>query len=174
MSAHNQWSWGGAKDGVKSTAACLEMLIRAAGGDGNVLLNVGPRPDGRIDPEQANRLAEVGAWLAKNGESIYATRGGPWQPTPGLVSTRKDKTVYVHVLKWPNESVKIPKIPAKVVSAQLLAGGKADVRETESGIEISVAPGERDATDTVVALKLDGDALKIPAVEIVTPASARN
>jgi alpha-L-fucosidase len=77
VSAHNHWAWGGADDGVKSTAACLDMLIRGPGGDGNILLNVGPRPDGVIDPEQAARLKEIGAWLAKNGESIYGTRGGP-------------------------------------------------------------------------------------------------
>jgi len=45
VSASNRWAWGGANDGVKSVAACLDMLIRGAGGDGNVLLNVGPRPD---------------------------------------------------------------------------------------------------------------------------------
>lgn len=57
------------------------MLICGTGGDGNVLLNVGPRPDDVIDPEQANRLKKVGDWLAKYGESIYATRGGPYKPT---------------------------------------------------------------------------------------------
>ena len=87
LSAHNAWAWGGTNDGVKPLSACLEMLIRGAGGGGNVLLNVGPRPDGVIDPAQANRLREMGAWLARNGESIYGTRGGPWKPTQAIVST---------------------------------------------------------------------------------------
>jgi alpha-L-fucosidase len=77
ISAHGQWAWGGARDGVKSLAECLDRVIRAAGGDGNVLLNVGPRPDGVIDPEQADRLKEIGSWLAQYGESIYGTGGGP-------------------------------------------------------------------------------------------------
>ena len=58
------------------------------------------------------------------------------------------------------------KTPAKIVSAKIPGAGKADVRQTESGIEISVAPADRDASDTVVALKLDSDASKIPAVTV--------
>lgn len=169
VSAHNHWAWGGAKDSVKSTAACLEMLIRGAGGDGNVLLNVGPRPDGVIDPAQANRIKEVGAWLAKNGESIYGTRGGPWKPAKEIASTRKGQTIFVHVLKWPEGAVLLPNIPAKIVGAEILGGGRADVRQTDGGIEISVAPANRDANDTVVVLHLNSDALKIPAVNVSSP-----
>jgi alpha-L-fucosidase len=166
VSAHNHWAWGGADDGVKSTAACLDMLIRGPGGDGNILLNVGPRPDGVIDPEQAARLKEIGAWLAKNGESIYGTRGGPWEPTPALASTRKDNRIYVHVLNWGEDPVRLPNIPAKIVSAKLLNGGKAEMHQAATEIEISVAPANRDARDTVVVLKLDSAALKIPAVAV--------
>ncbi len=194
VSAHNSWAWGGADDGVKSVTACLDMLVRCAAGDGNVLLNVGPRPDGLIDPAQANLLKQIGEWLAKNGESIYGTRGGPWKPTSEgvttgkdyvrqrkavlqdwkptseVVSTRKDKTIYVHILKWPDGAVTLPNIPAKIVSAKILGGGQADVRQTSSGIEISVAPENRDAFDTVVALSLDSPALDIPALAVESKA----
>ncbi len=164
VSAHNAWAWGGANDGVKPVSACLEMLIRGAGGDGNILLNVGPRPDGVIDPAQANLLKEVGDWLKRNGESIYGTRGGPWPPTQEIASTRKDKTIYVHVLHWPSGAVKLPTIPAKIVSARVLGGGRADVHQTESGVEISVAPENRRANDTVVVLRLDSSALALPVL----------
>jgi alpha-L-fucosidase len=80
VSKHNQWAWGGETDGVKSKEECLKMLINIAGGDGNMLLNVGPRPDGTIDREQAQVIKGIGAWLAKYGESIYETRGGPFKP----------------------------------------------------------------------------------------------
>ena len=59
------------------------MLVNAVGGDGNLLLNVGPMPDGRIEPRQVERLKEIGQWLAKYGESIYGTRGGPFQRGAG-------------------------------------------------------------------------------------------
>jgi alpha-L-fucosidase len=168
VSAHNVWAWGGEQDGVKSVSACLGMLIRAAGGDGNLLLNVGPRPDGVIDPAQANLLKQIGAWLAKNGESIYGTRGGPWKPSKEIVSTRKGKTIYIHVLKWPDGPITLPNLPAKIVRAELLNGGKAKFSQTEAGIEISVARKKRDATDTILALQLDSDALKIPELDIAS------
>ena len=165
MTICSQWSWK-PDDKMKSVGEVISILARTAGGDGNLLLNVGPMPDGRIEPRQVEVLKQVGAWMARNSESIYGTRGGPWKPTQSIASTRKSKTIYVHVLKWPNGLVKLPNIPAKIVSAKLPKGGKADVRQTESGIEISVAPAHRDANDSVVALKLDSDAMKIPALEL--------
>ena len=173
VSRHNAWAWGGTNDGVKSLAACLEMLVRGAGGDGNVLLNVGPRPDGIIDPAQANLLKEIGVWLAKHGEAIYGTRGGPWKPTKEIASTRRGKTIYVHVLKWPDSGgLQLPRIPAKILSAKLVGGGEVKFSQQELGVEISVAPELRDANATVVALALDSDAMNIPPVEVFSPAAS--
>ena len=132
-SRKNQWAWGGTDDGVKSLEACLGMLIRCAGGDGNMLLNVGPMPTGEIAPEQANLLQEMGAWLAKYGESIYGTRGGPFKPGDYGVSTRKGNTIYLHVLEWPDEALKLPAISAKVVRSRVLGGGKAEVSPDGGG-----------------------------------------
>jgi alpha-L-fucosidase len=170
-SRKNQWSWGGDKDGAKTFAECLEMLVVCAGGDGNVLLNVGPKPDGEIPPEQVKLIEEVGAWMARNGESIYGTRGGPFKPGDYGVSTRKGKTIYVHIRKWVGDSVKLPAISAKVVGSRTLTGGKADVRQTAEGIEISVPEKDRQPLDTIVALELDGRAIGIPAVEVPRPVS---
>lgn len=165
-SRKNQWAWGGKDDGVKSLEDCLGMLIRCAGGDGNMLLNVGPMPTGEIAPEQANLLREMGAWLAKNGESIYGTRGGPFKPGDYGVSTRKGNTIYVHVLEWPDEALKLPAISAKVVGSRVLGGGKADVRQTAAGLEVSVPETDRQALDTVVVLELDGSALDMAAMTV--------
>ena len=85
---------------MKSLRECLETLVRCAGGDGNLLLNVGPMPDGRIEPRQVKRLEEMGEWLKKYGETIYGTRGGPWKPGKSLASTRKGNTIYLHLLDW--------------------------------------------------------------------------
>ena len=166
LSSRNQWAWGGPKDGVKSLEACLNMLIRCAGGDGNMLLNVGPMPTGEIPPDQAARLREMGAWLAKNGESIYGTRGGPFKPGDYGVSTRKGNTIYLHVMEWPDEALKLPAIAAKVVRSRVLSGGKAEVRQTAAGLEVSVPEGDRLPLDTVVALELDSSALEIPALNV--------
>jgi len=164
ISRRGQWAWGGEKDGVKALAPCLLMLIRAAGGDGNVLLNVGPRPDGLIDPEQANRLKEMGDWLQKYGESIYATRGGPYKPCKNVVSTRKDNKIFVHILDWPEDTLKLPALPAKIVKSSVLTGGEVNVNQTDAGIEISIPTAARKEIDTIVVLELDQPAIEIEPI----------
>ncbi|HWX20771.1 MAG TPA: alpha-L-fucosidase [Candidatus Binatia bacterium] len=171
ISAHNQWAWGGTNDGVKSVSTCLNLLVNCAGGDGNMLLNVGPRPDGIIDPEQANRLRDIGAWLAQYGQSIYGTRGGPFKPGGYGASTYQGSTVYVHILSWVYDPVVLPAIPARVLSQHLIAGGAASVVQTETNIEISVPLASRQATDTILALELDMDASLIPPVDVPLPVS---
>jgi alpha-L-fucosidase len=165
VSAHNQWAWGGTNDGVKSTAACLEMLIRGAGGDGNILLNVGPRPDGVIDPAQANLLKDMGAWLARYGDSIYGTRGGPWKPTPAIASTRKGNTVFLHVLRAEGGRVELPDIPARIVSASLLGGGPIGFTQQNGRLVVNLPAALCDPLDTIVRLELDKPALAIPPIE---------
>lgn len=166
VSKHNAWAWGGDKDGVKPLSACLLMLVRSAGGDGNVLLNVGPRPDGLIDPAQASRLKDIGDWLAKYGESIYGTRGGPYKPSKSAVSTRKDNTVFVHIIAWPEETLKLPPLPAKIVKSSALTGGEATVKQTDAGVEISVPAANRQEIDTIVALELDKPAMEIEPIAV--------
>jgi alpha-L-fucosidase len=164
VSAHNAWAWGGEKDGVKSVAACLDMLIRGAGGDGNILLNVGPRPDGVIDPAQANLLKQIGDWLAKNGESIYGTRGGPWKPAKNFASTRKGNTIYLHVMKSESGRVELPALPAEIKSAALLSGEKVSASQKDGKLVMEIPAASLDALDTIVKLAVDRPALEIPAL----------
>jgi alpha-L-fucosidase len=151
---------------MKSLPDCLHALIRCAGGDGNLLFNVGPMPTGEIEPRQIGRLQEMGAWLARNGESIYGTRGGPWKSTQTLASTRRGNTVYLHVLQWPGASVTLPNLPVKVRSASVLAGGKATVTQTGDKLVISVPERYHQPVDTVVKLKLNGSAMEIAPITI--------
>ncbi|HSA03194.1 MAG TPA: alpha-L-fucosidase, partial [Candidatus Paceibacterota bacterium] len=165
-SRKNQWAWGGDQDGVKSADDCLRMLIRCAGGDGNMLLNVGPTPTGEIAPEQASLLRQMGRWLAQNDESIFATRGGPFKPGDYGVSTRKGNTIYLHILDWIDDAVRLPAIPAKVIRGRLLGGGTAEVRQIAAGLEVFVPESDRKPLDTIVALELDRSAIDLAAVEV--------
>jgi alpha-L-fucosidase len=79
----------------------LENLSNIVCRDGNYLLNVGPRPDGQIEPSQVARLKEVGDWLKLYGECIYGTKGGPILPTTNYGATSTSKAVYIHVWEWP-------------------------------------------------------------------------
>jgi alpha-L-fucosidase len=171
LSSRNQWAWGGTNDGVKTLEDCLNMLISCAGGDGNLLLNVGPRPDGEIAPEQANRLREIGAWLAHYGESIHGTRGGPFKPGDYGASTRRGSTIYLHIRDWEDSSLKLPPLPVKVLRHRVLTGGRAVIRQTADGLEISVSEEGRQPIDTIVALEIDGDATRLSAMDVPGPVS---
>lgn len=134
---------------------CIHSLLHCVGGDGNLLLNNGPMPDGRIEPRQADRLKEIGDWLLEFGGSIYGTRGGPFRPGEWGASTRKDSKVYLHIMKWEDGKVSLPSLPAKVVSASLMTGGDLSVTQTDNGIEIAVPAEDRKPYDTIVVLELD-------------------
>ena len=148
-----QWAWK-PDDKLKTLDECIRTLVTTAGGGGNLLLNVGPMPDGRIEPRQAQRLREIGAWLEKYGESIYATRGGPFEPGPYGVTTHKGNRVYVHVLAWDGPAVALPAIDAKIEAASVLGGGRAQVKQTANGVNIAVAEQDRHQLDTIVVLEL--------------------
>ncbi|MBI5688673.1 MAG: alpha-L-fucosidase [Verrucomicrobia bacterium] len=163
-----QWAWK-PDDTMKSLEECLQTLVRCAGGDGNLLFNVGPMPDGRIEPRQVERLREMGAWLQRNGESIYGTRGGPWHPTRQFAATRRGNTVYLHVFKWENATLELPALPRRVRGATLLGGGPATVREDGGKWQVAVSAAQRAPIDTIVKIELDGSALDLPAIAF-TPA----
>ena len=167
MTLCTSWSWK-ERDNLKPLAECIQSLVQIAGGDGNLLFNVGPMPDGRIEPRQADRLKEMGEWLAKYGQSVYATRGGPFMPAKHVVATRNGRMVYLHIIAWPEEVLRLPALPAKIVSSSLLTGGKVTVRQTDEGLAIDVPPGDRQAIDTIVALELDQPAMEIAPIPVAS------
>ncbi len=165
MTICDQWAWK-PNDRMKSLEQCLRTLIQTTGGDGNLLFNVGPTPEGEIEATQVARLKEMGDWLKANGEAIYGTRGGPFRPTQALASTRKDNKIFLHVMKWDGPALEIPALPKKVLSARLLKGGKVDVAQSESGLSLTVPESDRDPVATVIDLTLDGPAMDIAPISI--------
>jgi alpha-L-fucosidase len=122
-------------------------------------------PDGRIDPRQAERYRQMGAWLRKYGESIYATTGGPYKPDLWGVSTRRGSKVYLHVLhQWtkagsePPAPLRLPPLSRKVVACSALTGGTPAFRQTDEGLEIGLLEKDCDEIDTIFVLELDGPA----------------
>ncbi len=163
MTLCHQWAWK-PDDEMKSLRQCLQSLVLCAGGDGNLLFNVGPMPDGRIEPRQVERLREMGAWLGKYGDTIYRTRGGPWKPTKDIASTRRGKHIFLHVFKWEGDRVTLPNIPAQVRHAKVLTGGKATVRLEGDKLIVSVPVASQQAIDTIIRLDLDRSAMDVPPV----------
>ncbi|MFD0895717.1 alpha-L-fucosidase [Luteolibacter ambystomatis] len=165
MTVSRGWSWR-SKDETKPLKTCLRSLIQAAGGNGNFLFNVSPKPDGTLEPEHVERLKEMGAWMQANGESIYGTQGGPYMPAKHLVSTRKVKTIYLHVLDWPEDTLTLPPLPAKVLSSRVLTGGEVTLQQTDGGLKIQIPKTDRKEIDTIIALEIDKPASDMTPIPV--------
>lgn len=155
MTICQQWAWK-PDDKLKSLEECIRILVQTAGGDGNLLLNVGPMPDGRIEPRQVERLREIGAWLQVNGESIYGTHGGPFRPGKWGVSTHRDDKIYVHVLDWDGDNAELPALEQKIESAALMDGTLVGFEQTPEKIELTLEKNRQDAIDTIVVVTVAG------------------
>jgi len=152
---NGSWGFNLADRSHKSAWELIRYLVRAAGADANLLLNVGPMPDGRIQPEHAELLREVGAWLGRYGTAVYGTRGGPLAPAPWGVTTRRADTVFVHVLDWDAPILALPELPGRVRSARLLRTGQpVPVEEIEGGLVLRLPARAEGTVDEVVALAL--------------------
>ncbi len=114
---------------------------------------------------QVEVLKQVGHWLAKNSESIYGTRGGPWKPTKAVTSTRNGETIYVHLLHGKTENIELPDIAGKIKSATLLGGGKIKFKHRGGKLNLSVPIALHDSSDTVVKLELTSSAMDLPVLE---------
>ncbi len=154
LTMNRSWGFNITDHAYKSTRELIGTLVRAAGNDANLLLNIGPRPDGTIPPEAAERLREIGHWLDTYGGAIYGTRGGPITPRSWGVTTRRADTVFVHVLDWRDAALSIPAFGARVQRARMLDSGRA-VAFTQSDAAITlVLPAARaDEIDRIVALE---------------------
>jgi len=148
------WSWK-VRDTIKPLAQCVRTLVSCAGGDGNLLLNTGPMPDGRIEPRQVARLKEIGAWLDRYGETLYGTRGGPFSGSHWRASTYRNDTLYFHCFQPRRKSIILPVMAQKVVGSSVLTGGKGHVRQMAGGIEVSFPRGSWDPIDTIVEIRFD-------------------
>lgn len=165
MTIADQWSWK-PNDSMKSKKECIRTLLRTAGGDGNLLFNVGPMPDGRIEQRQIDRLKEMGDWLKINGAAIYGTRGGPYLPTDYMVSTRKDKKIYLHLFERPEAALTLP-FPKdiKIEKAYFLKNGTPlQITRDKSSITINLPETMPDAEASVLVLELNRSALDIDVI----------
>ncbi|MEN6506441.1 MAG: alpha-L-fucosidase [Planctomycetaceae bacterium] len=134
---------------------CISALAHCAGGDGNLLLNTGPMPDGRIEPRQGDLLKEIGQWLALHGETIYATRGGPLRPGEWGACTHRGNKIFLHILQRSQGTLELPPIEARVLSSNVRTGGQVQIAQTPETLSITLnAPA---APDTIVEMTLDRD-----------------
>lgn len=165
MTMCSQWAWK-PNDKMKPLKQCIQTLAKTAGGNGNLLFNVGPMLDGRIEARQVNRLKEMGDWLKIYGESIYGTKGGPFKPNEVFAATRKGNKLYVHVFERKSDALTLPALAnIKVKQAYLLKGDKISYSQDATGaITLQLPQQLPDSNDSVIVLELTANAETIPVV----------
>jgi alpha-L-fucosidase len=152
MTINDTWAYNKNDRAFKSTKQLIKTLADVASKGGNFLLNIGPAPDGTIQPEFEERLRGIGDWLKVNGDSIYGTTFGPLQDLSYGRTTAKGKTVYLHIFDWPKGPLDLKGV-GSVSKVTLLAGGRAlKFARRDGGITIDLPPEAPDPNDTVVVL----------------------
>jgi alpha-L-fucosidase len=152
---NNSWGFNLQDNNYKSTKTLIQYLVKAAGYNSNFLLNIGPMPNGKIQPEFISTLKEIGSWMGKYGETIYGTKGGPVTPRTWGVTTQKGNRVYVHLLSPEDKNLLIPDFGKKVKSITLFnTGARLKFKQDGFGITIAVPTEVLDETDTVLVIEL--------------------
>jgi alpha-L-fucosidase len=155
MTINNTWAYNMHDHEYKSAQDLIRSLVEVASRGGNFLLNVGPQPDGTIQPEFRDRLRAIGNWLAVNGDSIYGTTFGPIQGNPSIRVTAKKERIFIHVFDWPSTPLEIGGLHAKVLSAYLLANGQPlKIRQSERKLQVDLPSQAPDSNVGVVALRI--------------------
>lgn len=154
MTINNTWAYNMHDHEYKSAQFLIRGLVEVASRGGNFLLNVGPQPDGQVQPEFQERLRAIGDWLTVNGESIYGTTYGPVQGVNSIRTTVKREAVFVHIFEWSSTSLHIQGLQSKILSARCLANGQAlKFQQSDQGLEIELPSQAPDPNVTVVSLK---------------------
>ena len=154
---NNSWGFNITDTSYKSVKELIHYLVNAAGRNANFLLNVGPMPNGKIQPEFVDTLQEIGQWLKENGKTIYGTKGNIVEPQKWGVITAENKKLYVHLLNvTENETyIFIPELKEKIISASSFAGGsKVKFKQMPEGTFIYLDGIKTNDTDTIVQLNI--------------------
>jgi alpha-L-fucosidase len=153
MTFGGAWAWNPHLTRCKTGADIVRDLVEVASRGGNLLMNVGPRPDGTIQPEFVSALRDVGRWLARHGDAIYGTTFGLVQGFDGLRTTTKGDRLFVHVLDPPVDGALDVPVATEVRSATLVADGAALAFDpVPGGVRVALPERALDPVVTVVEL----------------------
>jgi alpha-L-fucosidase len=152
---NNSWGFNITDTTYKTPAQIVALLVKSAGNGGNLLLNIGPMPNGEIQPEFVDRLHWMGGWLAKYGESIYHTHGGYLRPQKWGCLTEAKGKLFVHVLQPGAGTIRLEQFPYKKIGKAWLLKNGAPVAVTltsDGAAELQVPAPTADDPDTIVVI----------------------
>ena len=152
---NGMWGYKITDQNYKPAKTLIHYLVKAAGKNANLLMNIGPQPDGELPAVAVQRLAEMGEWMKQYGETIYGTRSGAVAPHDWGVTTQKGNKLYVHILDLKDAALFLPLTDKKVKKAVLFKD-QSPVRftKTKAGVLLEFAEVPKDI-DYVVELTID-------------------
>ncbi|MFV0248159.1 MAG: alpha-L-fucosidase [Tenacibaculum sp.] len=138
----------------KSKKELVQYIVKAAGYGSNLLLNVGPMPNGKIQDEHKKSLKQIGNWMRKNGETIYGTRAGFISPTDEYATTQKGKKVFLHILQSSNvvfvKGFNQPIKQIKYYNTQQRVTHELN----DYGLLLKIPKSQQDPIDTIIEITL--------------------
>lgn len=155
VTINNSWGYNASDHQHKSVPQLIRLLAECAGKDANLLLNVGPKPDGTIQLEHIDRIRAVGKWLSRNRESIVGTRGRVFTATPWGSATRKENTIYLHIWNHEPGLPLVVDMPLKIRSARFVADKRRlSYRQTQGRLFLNLPQELPDSDNTVIRLEV--------------------
>ena len=150
------WGFNLTDTNYKSDKQLVSLLVNAAGNGANLLLNVGPMPNGKFQPEFTERLEYMGKWLQVYGESIYATHRGFILPQAWGCVTEKDDKVYIHLLQNPGAAFSLDKFPYKKITSVQWLKTKTNIPFTlkKAVLNINTEGYTNEDNDAVIVLQV--------------------
>ena len=159
MTMASSWSFV-PNDVYKPTNEIIEKLVDIVSKGGNYLLNIGPGPDGELDPTAYQRLKEIGIWMKTNGEAIYGTRMydvfGEGESVR-FTRSKDGKTRYIFLFDFPKEKVSLLKIRFTKNTKLQLLGSKTKISWSQSGdnVEFTIPESAKLASNHVWVIKVN-------------------
>jgi alpha-L-fucosidase len=150
-------SWGfNLKDREhKSSRELIQYLVKASSHNSNLLLNVGPMPNGKIQEKHVKSLEDIGNWLKEYGASIYGTRSGPIQHGDSIRSTQKDKEIYIHLLKGQVGDIDLKGFNGKIRKVSFFGSDERIKYKLKNEIlHFEIPENKYDEIDTIVTVTL--------------------
>ena len=139
----------------KTEKELIHYLIKAAGYGSNLLLNVGPMPNGKIQPKHQESLKAMGDWLKEHGSTIYGSQKGPIPTSDDVVSTQKGNKVFLHVLNPELKLLHMDQVPVKIKSVKdQQSNQKLAFKNDRFGFVIDLSTASIDPIDTIIEIEL--------------------
>ena len=162
-------SWGYYRDEYtwKSPAQLIELLVESVSKGGNLLLNVGPTARGLFDERAQKSLKSIGDWMSVNSRSIYGCTQAPADyavPANCLLTYNPDtRRLYVHLLDYPLENLRMPGYKCKIKYAQFLHDA-SEIRMEEPDQDLKGSSG---GNDVILKLPVAKPDVVIPVIELI-------